>query len=50
MTRPADPRKAAAWQRRLQRLTAAGTTVAEFCDREGVSISAFQYWRRRLGP
>ena len=50
MARPADPRKAAAWQRRLQRFTASGTTVAEFCDREGVSISAFQYWRRRLGP
>ena len=50
MARPADPRKAAAWQRRLQRFTASGTTVAEFCDREGVSISTFQYWRRRLGP
>ena len=49
MARPADPRKAAAWERRLQRFTASGTTVAEFCDREGVSISAFQYWRRRLG-
>ena len=50
MARPADPRKASAWERRLQRFTASGTTVAEFCDREGVSISAFQYWRRRLGP
>ncbi len=50
MARPADPRKAAAWERRLQRFTAAGTTASEFCDHEGVSISAFQYWRRRLGP
>jgi hypothetical protein len=50
MARPADPRKAATWERRLQRFTASGTTVAEFCDREGVSISTFQYWRRRLGP
>ena len=50
MARPADPRKAAAWERRLQRFTAAGTTASEFCDHEGVSISALQYWRRRLGP
>ncbi len=49
MARPADPRKAAAWERRLQRFTAAGTTASEFCDHEGVSISALQYWRRRLG-
>jgi hypothetical protein len=50
MARPADPRKAAAWQRRLQRFTASGTTVSKFCDRAGVSVAAFHYWRRRLGP
>jgi len=49
MARPADPRKAAAWQRRLQRFAASGTTISKFCDREGVSVAAFHYWRRRLG-
>ena len=50
MARPADPRKSAAWQRRLHRFTASGTTVSQFCDRAGVSVAAFHYWRRRLSP
>jgi len=49
MARLADPRKSAAWQRRLQRFTASGTTVSKFCDRAGVSVATFHYWRRRLG-
>lgn len=49
MARPADPRKAAAWQRRLQRFAASGTTVSKFCERAGISVAAFHYWRRRLG-
>jgi len=49
MARLAGPRKSAAWQRRLQRFTASGTTVTQFCDRAGVSVAAFHYWRRRLG-
>ena len=49
MARPIDPRKSAAWQRRLQQFTASGMTVSKFCDREGVSVTAFHYWRRRLG-
>ena len=50
MARPIDPRKSAAWQRRLQRFTASGMTASKFCDRAGVSVAAFHYWRRRLGP
>jgi len=50
MARPIDPRKSAAWQRRLQQFPASGTTVSKFCDRAGVSVTAFHYWRRRLGP
>ena len=50
MARPADPRKAAAWRRRLQRFTTTRTTVSKFCDRERVSVASFHYWRRRLGP
>ena len=34
--RPADPRKSAVWQRRLQRFAASRTTVSTFCDRAGV--------------
>ena len=50
MARPIDPRKSLAWQRRLQQFTASGMTVSKFCDREGVSVAAFHYWRQRLGP
>ena len=50
MARTADPRKAAAWQRRLQRFTASGTTVSKFCDRAGVSVAAFHYWWRSRPP
>ena len=50
MARPTDPRKSLAWQRRLQQFTASGMTVSKFCDREGVSVAAFHYWRQRLGP
>ena len=50
MARPTDPRKSLAWQRRLQQFTASGMTVSKFCDREGVSVATFQYWRQRLAP
>ena len=48
MGRQADPRKAAQWRRRLARHGASGLPVTRFCVREGVSVSAFEYWRRRL--
>ena len=48
MGRQADPRKAAQWRRRLARHGASGLPVTRFCAREGVSVSAFEYWRRRL--
>ena len=48
MGRQSDPRKAAAWERRLGRFVESGLTVARFCDREGVSIATFHYWQRRL--
>ena len=48
MGRPSDPRKAAAWERRLGRFGESGLTVARFCDREGVSIATFHYWQRKL--
>lgn len=48
MGRQGDPRKAAPWRRRLARHGASGLPVTRFCAREGVLVSAFEYWRRRL--
>jgi len=36
------------WRQRLARFGRAGTTVVEFCSREGVSTPAFYAWRKRL--
>jgi hypothetical protein len=40
--------KAAAWRERFDRFHRAGTSIARFCRREGISASAFYLWRRRL--
>jgi hypothetical protein len=48
MGRQSDPRKAAAWERRLARFGESGLTVGRFCDRGGVSIATFHYWQRKL--
>jgi hypothetical protein len=46
--RQGGPRKAAQWRRRLARHGISGLPVTQFCAREGVSVSAFDYWRRWL--
>jgi len=48
MGRQSDPRKAAAWERRIARFGNLGLTVARFCDREGVSIGTFHSRQRKL--
>ena len=48
MGRQSDPRKTAAWERRIARFSDSGLTVARFCVREGVSIATFHYWQRKL--
>ena len=48
MGRQSDPRKAAAWERRIARFGDSGLTVARFCVREGVSIATFHYWQRKI--
>ena len=48
MGRQSDPRKAAAWERRLARFSDSGLTVSRFCDREGVSIATFHSRERKL--
>jgi hypothetical protein len=32
----------------MERFTRCGVTVAAFCDRERVSVSAFYHWRKKL--
>jgi hypothetical protein len=48
MGRQSDPRKAAAWGRRLGRFGESRLTAARLCDGEGVSIATFHYWQRKL--
>jgi hypothetical protein len=36
------------WQQRLERFRHSGLTVLAFCDREGLSLTSFYAWRRRL--
>jgi hypothetical protein len=36
------------WILRMQRFARCDLTVAAFCDRERVSVSAFYHWRKKL--
>ena len=38
---------ASAWRQRFRRYSLSGATVAEFCLKEGVSVSSFYAWRRK---
>ena len=49
MARSADAVKRQAWRERLQRFGQSRSTVAAFCQAEGVSIPSFYQWRRTLG-
>ena len=40
--------KAVVWRERLRRQERSELTVAEFCDREGVSVPSFYQWRKKL--
>jgi hypothetical protein len=41
-------RKEIEWRERLARFARAGTSIAQFCEDEGVSTPAFYAWRKRL--
>ena len=47
MPRQADERKFTEWRSRLARHAKSGLTVAGFCEREGVAVATFHYWRRK---
>lgn len=49
MARRCDAGKGAEWRKRLERFSRSGLTVARFCDRAGVSVPSFFYWRKKLG-
>ncbi|MFN5321613.1 MAG: IS66 family insertion sequence element accessory protein TnpA [Planctomycetota bacterium] len=40
--------KVAEWKRRLRRYERTELTVAEFCQREGISVSSLYQWMRTL--
>ena len=44
-----DPAKEAYWRKVLQRFSASGLSVREFCKREQLTESAFYAWRRTIG-
>jgi hypothetical protein len=48
MGRGPDRVKRDVWKRRLREFERGDEPVAEFCDREGVSVTSFYRWRRVL--
>jgi hypothetical protein len=47
-TRRPDPARERLWQKRLARWKASGLKVGAFCEREGVTPTAFAHWRKTL--
>jgi transposase len=47
-TRVPDPARERLWRRRLARWKASGLKVGEFCEREGVTPTAFAHWRKEI--
>jgi hypothetical protein len=43
-----DSAKMAAWRGRIRRFEFSALTVPQFCEREGVSRSAFYIWREKV--
>ena len=50
MSRMTKPERIQLWLERLSRHAASRLTVAEFCEREEVSLPSFYQWKRRLTP
>ena len=46
--RPRDVELERGWRKRMDRWGRVGDTIGEFCRGEGVSESAFYFWRREL--
>ncbi len=50
MPRTANPALETLWRRRLRQQPDSGLTIPQFCQREGVSLTTFYSWKRRLAP
>lgn len=48
MSRGPDLARRELWRRRMREFERSAATVADFCDRAGVSTAAFYQWRRKL--
>ena len=48
MSRGPDLARRELWQQRLREYERSNSTIADFCDRTGVSTAAFYQWRRKL--
>ena len=44
-----DVKREALWRGVLKRFTSSGLSIREFCQREGLTESAFYAWRRTIG-
>jgi hypothetical protein len=49
MARSVDSVKREMWRERLQRFERGRSSIAAFCQAEGVSTASFYHWRRILG-
>jgi len=49
MARPASPERRQFWRGLIQRQRSSGLTVAETCDRAGVTVPSYYAWKRKLG-
>jgi hypothetical protein len=47
-TRRPDPARERLWRQRLARWKASGLQAGEFCEREGVTPTAFAHWRKEI--
>jgi transposase len=47
-TRRPDPARERLWRKRLASWKASGLKVREFCEREGVTPTAFAHWRKEI--
>jgi transposase len=43
-----DPARERLWRKRLARWKVSGLKVGEFCEREGVTPTAFAHWRKEI--
>jgi hypothetical protein len=43
-----DPARERLWRKRLASWRASGLKVREFCEREGVTPTAFAHWRKEI--